>query len=530
MRTIAVASISIVQNGIPKRFVGESDIFNVKFEVGEEDYIPSGYYIYELVGGYGFTQADLVNVYFNNGSNSLISGFSGSDLANGSRYGYSQSFTITQDLIPESTKIISINLRHSSNISQVLAASSVALKDDDVPISCGTFAIQFGSDLSDIKSAIGSGIAYFSGGGDDSIALAGFGELNQYGRAWVVPAIASGGGGSDTYSLSNGSNAIIYDASNSVNDSLRIFDFFGNVVEFFSVEQRHIFIYTAAGTNLILVDALNERGTIETIQFSDQSFSGSPNSVKSLVSLYQTRSDQSFDALVSSGLFNPAVAGVTSAQGVRDIINSVYTFNNSRNSVLGSLSLNSNTMQLLYAAYYGRPGDAGGIQFWQAKIAESNFSYSPRAGDGLTELERPLYDRLVSDFGNSIESQRLYAGKSATASVDSVYNYCFGRKAEIDPITGQNYWVGKLERREVTLSQLAAEVALGAQGQDLTFLESRILSADLFYSSMDTFPEQAAYSTDATATLARNWLTQFGGTLATSVQAEQIVQTIVTSI
>jgi hypothetical protein len=187
-------------------------------------------------------------------------------------------------------------------------------------------------------------------------------------------------------------------------------------------------------------------------------------------------------------------------------------------------------MQLLYVAYYGRPGDVGGLQFWQSKIAESGFSYAPRAGDGLTGVERPLYDRLVVDFGNSVESQRLYAGKSAKESADTVYQYCFGRDAEIDPLTGENYWVGKLERNEITLSQLAAEVALGAQGSDLTFMNNRIEAANLFFNAMDTPAEQLGYSGPNDDALARNWLLQFGFTRATSAMADEIMETIVATI
>lgn len=195
-----------------------------------------------------------------------------------------------------------------------------------------------------------------------------------------------------------------------------------------------------------------------------------------------------------------------------------------------ALSLNSTSMQLLYVAYYGRPGDTGGLQFWQSKIAESGFSYAPRAGDGLTDIERPLYDRLVVDFGDSFESQRLYVGKSLAESANAVYQYCFGRDAEVDPITGENYWVGKLWRKEITLSQLAAEVALGSQGSDLTFFQNRIEAANLFFQAMDTPAEQLGYSTDNDNAIARDWLLQFGFGSATSSLADQIMTTIVATI
>jgi len=190
------------------------------------------------------------------------------------------------------------------------------------------------------------------------------------------------------------------------------------------------------------------------------------------------------------------------------------------------LQLDAETTQLLYVAYYGRSADVEGLQFWKSKIAESGFSYSPRAGDGLTDQERPLYDRIVVDFGNSPESQQLYAGKSAKQSADVVYGYCFGRAAEIDPLTGFNYWVNKLEKNEISLSQLAAEVVLGAQERDLDYIRNKTISASIFYQAMDSSEEQLGYGGNADALLAREWLAQFGQSVATLQQANLILTQI----
>lgn len=193
------------------------------------------------------------------------------------------------------------------------------------------------------------------------------------------------------------------------------------------------------------------------------------------------------------------------------------------------LTLNAFTAQLLYVAYYGRPADSSGLVFWQQKISESGFSYAPRLGDALAAAETPLYNRIVVDFGNSEESRSLYSGKSAKQCADAVYNYCFGRNAEIDRVTGQNYWVAKLENKEITLSQLAAEVALGAQGQDLVFLTNKVASANQFFNAMDTDQEKLAYAGDAAGLLARNWLSLFGPTSASAFQADIAMASLVSA-
>jgi len=47
------------------------------------------------------------------------------------------------------------------------------------------------------------------------------------------------------------------------------------------------------------------------------------------------------------------------------------------------LVLRGGTVQIAYVAYYGRPGDPGGLGFWNGIFTNNNVSYSPRLGDGL---------------------------------------------------------------------------------------------------------------------------------------------------
>ena len=195
-------------------------------------------------------------------------------------------------------------------------------------------------------------------------------------------------------------------------------------------------------------------------------------------------------------------------------------------SSFNSLGLDDSTVQLLYNVYYGRPADAGGLKFWREKIQESGFSYAPQRGDDLTGEERSLYDRIVKDFGDSEEAAELYKGKSDQQCVDVVYNACFGRDADRDPVTGKNYWLGKLEAKEITLSQLATEVGLGAQGVDLVVLSNKITSADRFYDAMDSDSKQLGYAGVQDALVARTWLAQFGDTVATTRHAAAVVAQI----
>ena len=193
---------------------------------------------------------------------------------------------------------------------------------------------------------------------------------------------------------------------------------------------------------------------------------------------------------------------------------------------LSPLVLDASTSQLLYTCYYGRPADVPGFEFWQGKIQEAGFTYSPRSGDGLTDAELPLYQRIVDDFGKGPEYENLFAGKDNTQKMDAVYQYCFGRNSEIDPISGENYWVAKIDRSEINLAQAAVEVALGAQAGDLTFLANRIASADIFFQQLNTPQEQGAYAGATAGGLALTWLQTFGATSATPDQADAVIAQI----
>lgn len=190
------------------------------------------------------------------------------------------------------------------------------------------------------------------------------------------------------------------------------------------------------------------------------------------------------------------------------------------------LELSPSTFSLLYVACYGRPADVGGGEFWAGKLEAEGLSYSPRNGETLTQQEQLQFDRLIAAFANSDEATRLYGDLSNSQRVDQIYQHCFDRDAETDPLTGENYWLGKLNNGDIDFPELIAEVALGAQGSDLTHLTNKILSADRFtYAAGTTFP-QLPYAGEQAAGIARTWLDQFERTAADASQVVGVISQI----
>ncbi|MEI6029919.1 MAG: SdiA-regulated domain-containing protein [Synechococcaceae cyanobacterium ELA739] len=178
------------------------------------------------------------------------------------------------------------------------------------------------------------------------------------------------------------------------------------------------------------------------------------------------------------------------------------------------LRLAAGFAQLMYVANFGAPADPTGLAFWNSKLASGGISYAPLLGDGLTGAEQPNYNRIVNDFGNSTESVKLFAGLSNKEKVDQVYRQLFNRSADVDPITGKNYWQTKLDKGDVTLSQLAIEVALGARGIDLVEVSNKIRSAESFTNAIDAPNELAAYAGDTARSFGRSYEQPFGLTAA----------------
>jgi hypothetical protein len=188
----------------------------------------------------------------------------------------------------------------------------------------GNFRVQRGTAGDDFNFSITPGIAYFAEGGNDTLWIRGTGQLPLNGVTWWIPSIASGGSGSDNYKVEFGASTFLADASTSNGDYLRIFDYAANIDNLFSVDGRHIFLSTTWGTNILLVDALNTFGAIETIEFQDITLSGATQSVGSLLATYQTMPNQSIDSLIADGYFNPKAMSVDNAEEVRRIIDSLY--------------------------------------------------------------------------------------------------------------------------------------------------------------------------------------------------------------
>ncbi|MCW2313989.1 DUF4214 domain-containing protein [Rhodoferax antarcticus] len=178
------------------------------------------------------------------------------------------------------------------------------------------------------------------------------------------------------------------------------------------------------------------------------------------------------------------------------------------------MALTKSQIQNAYVAFFNRPADVAGLNYWS--------SYAGNAAD------------LLITFALSAEYTNLYTGLNNTQVVDKIYNNLFGRGSDV---AGLNYWVGELASGKIKIGNIADAINKGAQGTDATAVANKTTAATAFTNALDTAPEVIAYSAiDATGLGAvKTWLSAVttDATLTTATSAAgltAITATVVSSI
>jgi hypothetical protein len=150
------------------------------------------------------------------------------------------------------------------------------------------------------------------------------------------------------------------------------------------------------------------------------------------------------------------------------------------------MAVYTEAIQKLYVAYFARPADFGGLNFWENYLA----------GGGKIEV-------IAAEFAKSDEYKAAYGSKDAYNVVATVYQNLFGRMPDVD---GLNFWAQGLMKGTFTVDVAVTTIAAGAQGSDATALTNKIAAATAFTSHLDTAAEILAYSGDAANLVAKNFI------------------------
>jgi Ca2+-binding RTX toxin-like protein len=157
------------------------------------------------------------------------------------------------------------------------------------------------------------------------------------------------------------------------------------------------------------------------------------------------------------------------------------------------------TVQAGYIAYYGRPADPIGLNFWADQL--------DRAGGNV--------DSIINAFATSDEFALDYAGLTDVEYVNQIYVNILGRNADS---AGLTFYTLALANGTLTRQTLPLDVLNGATGTDRDIVNNKIFAANAFTTALDSTDEIVAYNA-ATKELAVDWLGQVTADPATAVAA-----------
>lgn len=145
-------------------------------------------------------------------------------------------------------------------------------------------------------------------------------------------------------------------------------------------------------------------------------------------------------------------------------------------------------VQQLYVAYFNRPADYAGLDYWTNVVAGQK---------GSTAL-------VSAAFAAEAEYKTEYAGLSNADIVNKIYMNLFGRPAEE---AGKAFWAAALDSKATTIDKVVADVVKGAQGSDARAYENKVSGATTFTAQLDTKMEQDGYRGAAANALAKTFVT-----------------------
>jgi len=166
-----------------------------------------------------------------------------------------------------------------------------------------------------------------------------------------------------------------------------------------------------------------------------------------------------------------------------------------------------NQIQQLYIAYFGRPADPAGLDFWSAQLEQGKVTVS-----AIGEV-----------FAAAAEFTARFAGMSTAAAVDQVYLDIMGRHSEA---AGLLYWSSKIDKAELTLGQVVGIVAGSLMSTDLEVFSNRVAAAEAFTAALDTAAETSGYNNALAAALAKAFIAGISDNASLAAALANLDQTV----
>jgi hypothetical protein len=144
-------------------------------------------------------------------------------------------------------------------------------------------------------------------------------------------------------------------------------------------------------------------------------------------------------------------------------------------------------LQKLYVAYFNRPADAAGLDYWEGVVEAANGSLAGVSAAFAADKE------YTAEYGTLTNAQ----------VITKIYTNLFGHAPDT---AGKAYYVDLLDNKKLTIDQIVTEVANGAQGSDKVAYANKVTAAGAFTDALDTTAEKTGYSGADANTAAKAFL------------------------
>ena len=158
-------------------------------------------------------------------------------------------------------------------------------------------------------------------------------------------------------------------------------------------------------------------------------------------------------------------------------------------------------IQKVYIAYFNRPADSAGLEYWSQAIASGS---------------NTIQD-LTDAFSTSAEYLSVYGGASNETVISEVYQNLFGRQPEPD---GLAYWLGEMNAGRVSIGNIAYAALNGAGGSDLETITNKAKAAVEFTNFLEARNADEQYSADVLQDV-KSWMSTIDGSNASYLAAVQ---------
>lgn len=161
------------------------------------------------------------------------------------------------------------------------------------------------------------------------------------------------------------------------------------------------------------------------------------------------------------------------------------------------MAVTATQLNQLYLAYFGRPADFNGLNFY------------------LNQANATL-DSVAAAFSASPESQALYGTSFGASQVNAIYQNLFNRDAEV---AGLTYWSNEVNSGRLTAAKAAWAILVGAQNDDLLSVNNKLAVNLAFTNALDTAAEIVGYNGTTAAASARAFIATVTSTAASLATA-----------